>query len=59
METKSKKKKSVFTLRVPIAMNEKLIKRAESIGITKNAVILSIIHKEFSKDAERKNQVRE
>lgn len=56
---KPKKEKNVFSIRIPTAVNEKLVQCAESIGISKNAVILNILHKEFSKDAERKNQVRE
>ena len=56
---KPKKEKNVFSIRIPPTVNKKLVERAESIGISKNAVILNILHKEFSEGVEGKNQVRE
>ncbi len=59
MSAEFKKPKNVFSIRIPPAVNEKLVERAETIGISKNAVILNILHKEFSADKNERQQVRE
>lgn len=38
MKAEQKKEKNVFSVRIPPAVNEKLVERAETIGISKNAV---------------------
>ena len=58
MKPKATIKKRVFSLRVPIAINQKLVERAESIGISKTAVILNILNKEFSTEQKEKSTVQ-
>ena len=59
MKKNLKDGKSVFSIRVPPAVNEKLLERAESIGISKSAVILNLLYKEFLEGKENRQQVRE
>lgn len=47
MRIKSKVQKESFSIRIPAMLNQKLTARAEEIGISKSAVILSLIYKEF------------
>lgn len=58
MKSEQRKEKNIFSVRIPPAVNEKLVERAETIGISKNAVILNILHKEFSADKNERQQVR-
>ena len=47
MKPKVDDNKAVFTIRVPPLVNEKLEERAGRIGISKSAVILNLLYKEF------------
>lgn len=42
---RSQDKKVIFSLRVPRDLNEIITKQAKAIGISKNAVILNLLHK--------------
>lgn len=59
MATTTKENKNTFSIRVPAELNEKLVRRAESIGISKSAVILSILYKEFSDSKEEKHATKQ
>ena len=39
--------KNAFSIRLPQEINKKVIERAEKIGISKSAVILTLLYKEF------------
>lgn len=46
--------KELLTLRLPTEINQKFSKIVSSLGISKNAFVLSLIHKEIKK-AEKNN----
>lgn len=48
MSIKPKVPKESFSIRIPAALNQKLTARAEEMGISKSAVILSLIYKELT-----------
>ena len=48
MRTKPKVPKESFSIRIPEALNQKLTARAEEMGISKSAVILSLIYRELN-----------
>lgn len=48
MRTKAKVPKESFSIRIPEALNQKLTARAEEMGISKSAVILSLIYRELN-----------
>ena len=59
MDIKPRVPKESFSIRIPAALNQKLTARAEEMGISKSAVILSLIYKEFTsigKEDERGKQ---
>lgn len=52
MNNKSKVKKDTFSLRIPTELHQKLYERAEKMGISKSALILSLIYKEVGENSQ-------
>lgn len=59
MAAKTKENKTTFSIRVPAKLNEKLVRRAQSIGISKSAVVLSALYKEFSDSPTERDNTEE
>ena len=57
MKTKNNDDKTIFSIRVPPLVNKKIVERAENIGISKSAVILNLLYKEFmeGKEGQQRN----
>ena len=56
MKTKNNDDKTIFSIRVPPLVNKKIVERAENIGISKSAVILNLLYKEFMEGKEEQQR---
>ena len=58
MRFKSSVEKNSFSIRIPTDLNIKLRERAEKMGISKSALILSLLYKELGNDKQVKRNDR-